>query len=314
MTILPTLVIGGTPKSGTSSVYNWLAAHPAVTGSQPKEPFFLMDTDNPMLNPEHNVHRQGLAGYHHFFRGATTKVLLEATTHYLYQDTAREVLSGLPTPPLVVFILRKPSARIYSSFQYTLNNRAAFRRPLSFERYVDVLLSGQVSALDDYIEAPQSRYVLQRDLAYSTYVTYLEQWAHCLPADKLHVFLLEDIIRSPSAFMRRMCSLLSIDPSFYDTFSFPKQNETFAVRNQTLHKRATGWSALLPRGAVKERLKRAYLALQANQPPPREHHREALQKLDAYFEPYEQQLALMFNLDITAWARPSLPLSNLSKQ
>jgi len=43
--IFPNLVIAGAPKSGTSSLFFWLAAHPEVCGSQKKETYFLADKD-----------------------------------------------------------------------------------------------------------------------------------------------------------------------------------------------------------------------------------------------------------------------------
>lgn len=47
---LPNLLIAGAPKCGTSSIFTWLIAHPEVCGSQPKETFYLMNSDSPLCN------------------------------------------------------------------------------------------------------------------------------------------------------------------------------------------------------------------------------------------------------------------------
>ena len=39
--VLPNLIIAGTPKSGTSSIFTYLRAHPSVCGSKIKETAFF---------------------------------------------------------------------------------------------------------------------------------------------------------------------------------------------------------------------------------------------------------------------------------
>ena len=129
-------IIGGAPKCGTSTLFTWLAAHPDVCGSTPKETFFLMDEGHPLLNRV-NVHASGLGAYGSFFKekpGAAHR--LEGTTQYLYQTTPLSALVELEQPPHVVFVVRRPGARVYSSFRYTANNLARLRRPLEFVDYV----------------------------------------------------------------------------------------------------------------------------------------------------------------------------------
>jgi hypothetical protein len=67
---LPNLIIGGAPKCGTSSLFQWLADHPEVCGSRVKEIFYLMDRDHPLLKAESNFHNHGLCGYESYFKKA----------------------------------------------------------------------------------------------------------------------------------------------------------------------------------------------------------------------------------------------------
>lgn len=302
MTMKPNLIIGGTPKSGTSSIYDWLAVHPSVTGSVPKETFFLMDKDNPMLNQEANVHDQGANAYGTFFpNNIATPIIFEATTHYLYQQTALKFLASLDPVPYVFFILRKPSDRIYSSFEYTKNNRAAIHPDFSFSLFVSLLLNGEEHLIDKYITSEQSRYVLKRDLQYSNYYQFLQRWANDIPEEKLHIFLFEDIVKHPHRFMTSISSILNIDGSFYDSFSFEKKNETYGVKSHGLHKIATNYTQWIPKGPIKKILKKSYLAMQSKAKISKQVHHESLRRLDLYFDEPNAVLRTKFQLDLSAW-------------
>ena len=37
------MAVIGVPKSGTTSLYTWLASHPDVQGSEPKETYYFID-------------------------------------------------------------------------------------------------------------------------------------------------------------------------------------------------------------------------------------------------------------------------------
>src|SRR6185295_8634232 len=121
--------------------FSWFADHPQACGSTVKETFYLMDEGHPLRRKESSYQQHGLDGYRACFRDCSQqhRIIFEATTHYLYQQTALEVLSKLNPRPQIVVLLRKPSERVYSSFQYSKNNLANVRRELTFARFVDEL-------------------------------------------------------------------------------------------------------------------------------------------------------------------------------
>src|SRR5690606_29284173 len=116
----------GMPKSGTSSLFYWLDEHPLIQGASPKETFFFMDDSHP-LSGRHGLSfgRNGVESYSSFFPDRKEdSLLIEATTHYFYQRTARDYLSSLQKKPLIVMLLREPANRILSSFRFTRDNLA----------------------------------------------------------------------------------------------------------------------------------------------------------------------------------------------
>ena len=262
---LPNLVIAGAPKCGTSSLFQWLADHPDAFGSFMKETFYLMDKGHPLLRRNSNYHEHGLGGYHAHFPDSSKdcQIIFEATTHYIYQRTALEVLSGLPQPPQIVFLLRKPSERVYSSFQYTKNNLANLKRDVSFSQFVNLVKADPGSSLiEEY--ARDSAYVLKNDILYSRYVEYIRPWTERFGSHRIHVLLFEDLKRDPRSFMRNVAGRIGIDPAFYDSYNFPVRNKTVNIKHTSLHRRVRKLGGLVPRGTLKSLMKKMYLKAESD--------------------------------------------------
>lgn len=301
---LPNLIIAGAPKCGTSSLFRWLADHPEVCGSSVKETFYLMDPGHPLLRKNSSFHEHGLSGYQAYFRNSSAehKIVFEATTHYIYQRTPIEVLSGLPEVPRIIFMLRKPSERVYSSFQYTKNNLANFTRDISFSQFVEIVRSNpEDTRLDEY--AGRSSYVLKNDLKYSRYIEYISRWRERFGGDRVHVFLFEEMKKNSPGFMKELASRIGIDSSFYDEYEFPVRNETFSVSYPALHRRVKGFNGLLGNGKLKAALRRGYLAAQSGKSKPAKSTEDVrtLRELEREFTPFNQRLAHEFGLDLSAW-------------
>jgi Sulfotransferase domain len=301
---LPNLVIAGAPKCGTSSLFTWLADHPDVCGSTVKETFYLMDEAHPLRRKESNYQDHGLAGYQAYFRNCAPqhRIVFEATTHYLYQQTALEVLSRLTPQPQIVFLLRKPSERVYSSFQYSKNNLANVNHKVSFAEFVsEVKRSTESSLLDQY--GGNSAYVLKRDIGYSRYIEYLEPWIARFGSDRIHTLLFEDMKRDARVFMQNLAELLRIDPGFYDKYDFPVKNETFTVKNPVLHRGARKLNRAIPRGRLKSLMQGVYLKAQSrgNGNGRSSEDQQSLLELEHDFEPFNRRLTNELGLNLSAW-------------
>jgi hypothetical protein len=303
---LPNLVVAGAPKCGTSSLYRWLADHPEACGSKVKETFYLMDEGHPLLRRGSNFHTRGLEGYAEFFGDCKerARVVFEATTHYMYQRTALEVLSELPTTPRIVFMLRKPSERVYSSFRYSQNNLANVRRDLTFARFVELSKEhsgGGASALED--AAGASAFVLRNDIGFSRYVEHVSRWVERFGRERVHVLLFEDLRANPLAFMKDFAARVRLDPSFYDAYDFPLKNETFGVRYPSLHRGVRRLNELVPGAGLKGALKKVYVRAQSggseNGKSPEDVR--TLEELEREFRPFNQRLADELGLNLSAW-------------
>jgi len=300
--IQPNLIIIGAPKCGTSSLFNWINAHPQAFGSIPKETFFFMDEDNPLLNRGCNFHHHGLEKYTQFYSGcnAEHKIIFEATTHYLYQQTALQQIAEFDEIPQIVIVIRKPSNRIYSSFQYSLNNLAAFDQKIDFAEYTHALLQNDQS-YSKYVNRDDSAYVLVRDLDYSDYGKYLSLWYDAIPNEKIRILLFEEMISSPVDFMKYFCIQLRIDPDFYANFDFSIKNPTHEISHKQIHRSASKVASLIPQSKAKQLAKQLYLKLQGKSYNPGDKDRYAIETLDLYFESRNQLLSSKYGLDLSLW-------------
>ena len=300
--MLPNVVIAGAPKCGTSSLFAWLVAHPEVCGSKVKEPCYLLDPDDPLFKVKSNFRDHGLDGYRAYFegcRGTDPKVVLEATPVYIYQRTAPEVLASFDPLPQIVLVFRKPSERVYSHFTFLRDSHARIDDDVRFGDFLELVSTG-----DERVP----KYGHAKDvIAHSRYVEYLPTWLERFHPSHLHYFLFEDLRRDPRAFARMVAGRLGIDPSFYDAYTFPRKNRTIRIRNQWVHRVRRGVGARLS-ATTRKRLKAAtasaYALVNVDRSPIRRtsEDEQFLAELDREFEPYNERLAEVTDLDLTAWA------------
>ena len=298
---LPTLVIAGAPKSGTSSVHRWLADHPEVCSPLADESRYLLDAESPLRTPHGRFSERGIDGYAALFRRCAALApapthILEATPDYLYQETAPRVLAGLAPRPLVLFLLRRPSARVYSHYQFARNNMSVVPRSVTFAEFVD-------DASRAARPGRGTRWNLQHVLRYSRYADYLGAWIERFGRDGMRAYLFEEMTADPRGFMRRVATDVGIDPGFYDAYDFPRVKETIVVRRQWLQRIRTALGSRMPDGAFKRRMRAVYES--ANVRPHTDRagaaDRAVLDRLDREFEPANRRLAALLDLNLGAW-------------
>lgn len=262
---LPNFFIIGAPKCGTSSLYGWLSEHPDVCGALKKEPFFFMDSDSP-LQGQISSQKNGLSAYSRLFPedAARFHVRMEATTHYLYQEEALKEIPKI-TDAKVCIVLRDPAIRILSSFNYTRNNLARFEKKIDFDEYLQICRNRQ-SMYPTYINSQKSAYVLEHDIEYSKYVSYVERWMHAMGPKRLKVLIFENVMRDPAAAVNDLLKWLNVKPMPDAWRPAGHLNETRSIRYKQLHRVARkvgstlGWM-----GPIKKALKNRYLSMQGGE-------------------------------------------------
>lgn len=134
--MLPTFLLIGTAKAGTTSLYHLLRQHPEVFMPEVKEPRFFAYVDDPpaMEGPGDRASNEAagavysMEDYRALFEGVDDETAVgEASVNYLYSETApRRIREHVPNVQLIA-ILRNPIERAYSHYLHLLR---AGREPL----------------------------------------------------------------------------------------------------------------------------------------------------------------------------------------
>jgi hypothetical protein len=300
---LPNLIIAGAPKAGSSSLFHWLAAHPEVYGAPCKETFYFIDRDSSLCRPKANYNLHGLDLYESFFPDCpdNIKIVLEATPHYIYQQTAKEFFANCDPQPHVIFLLRDPAKRIFSSFSFVQNNLARLDSNLTFEQMTDLLLD-ETGELAKKLNYPADSFFyewLSTQLPNNRYYDFISSWAELFPKEKIHIILFEEMIANPQETLIQLAINLGIDPVFYQNFYFEKRTQTMAIKNKFVHQMLLKLAPYLATSKIRGLLKSMYFKF--NSSAPKSATSESLSRLKAYFRPYNQQLAEKFNLNLNSW-------------
>lgn len=105
----PDFFIVGAPKAGTTSIYSYLVQHPEIFMPARKEPYFFGQWRR---NSE-----EDLRDYLRLFRGVPeSKVAGEASTTYLYLQSAAEEIKAFRPDAKIIIMLRNPVDRAYSQY------------------------------------------------------------------------------------------------------------------------------------------------------------------------------------------------------
>lgn len=196
---LPSFVIGGAPRSGTTWLARALDEHPDVWMSKPLRPepkFFLVD----------DVYANGLDWYADkwFAAAPPGAVVGEKSTNYLESSSAAARLgSDLPDAKLV-FVLREPVARAWSNYRWSVMNG------METEDFETAL----------HLEAERER-TLPTELRYARphayfsrgcYARLLTPYFEHFERKQIHCLRFEDLVADPVSTVSAVQEFLGVPP------------------------------------------------------------------------------------------------------
>ena len=209
--VLPSFVIIGAAKAGTTALYWYLSDHPQVFMSPVKETnyfaFGLGDDGKPLYG-DPDLHRfpvQTSAAYEELFSGAGEALAVgEASPIYLEcPQSAARIREALPTARIICG-LREPVDRAYSDYLMFLRTRG---RRLDPDR--------DLTAASDWAR-PDSHW-----MQISRYHEALSRYFDLFPREQIHVFLFEDLRADSLGCVRDIYRSVGVYPGFAPDLETP---------------------------------------------------------------------------------------------
>lgn len=265
---MPTFLVLGVAKAGTTSLYQYLKQHPQIYMVPIKEPNFFAYGEAPLpafqgpgtANMQQRV-VSTLAAYQDLFKGLTGELACGevSTTNFMPRACTR-IHQYAPGAKLVL-ILRQPAERAYSQFLHT--------QRLGWEPLGD---------LREAVAAEATR--IQQNwlplLCYTSpgfYAAILQQYFERFPREQIRIYLYEEWQRQPTAILQDLFRFLAVDEHFIPDMTV-RHNAGVAPRSGWLARflrqshPLKRWLSLLAPATVRQRVVRSLTHRNLTKPPP----------------------------------------------
>ena len=235
----PYLIIAGSEKCGTTSLFQYLADSGYFIISKQKETDYFRREGS--LNQNDYLKSFGKV---HF----SSKVYMEASPGYLSDShiSAANISNTLDDYHLV-FCLRNPVDRLISSFLFH-KSRLYIPKEMSFELYFQECLKFEKG--ESYDERLNEWCLRVPDCG--KYWKHLQDFTKHISIDKISVFSFDEFIVQPKLVVSEILYKHRLGSSFYDNYDFKKSNATFSHNNDLVQQLALKLNKLLQNFWVKK--------------------------------------------------------------
>lgn len=197
---LPTFLIIGAARSGTSTLYHLLQSSPDVylRSSKRPEPHFFLKSDE---------YAKGFSWYlqRYFSNCRGRPARGEASTSYLcHEFVAQRIRIHLPDIKLIA-ILRNPVDRAYSNYWHSVKYG---HETLTFDDAIENESQRQAEQTDALMREIQPFSYIERGF----YAKQLKNYLKHVSSEQMLVVLLEDIVQRPSSALNKIARFLDIRP------------------------------------------------------------------------------------------------------
>jgi hypothetical protein len=222
------LIIAGTSKAGTTSVFSYLANHPQICPAE-KETRFFLDADYP-LSSKKRYQKNGPETYLSLFdSGPPENWRFEATPDYLYSANTPYFIRQSLANVRFIFILREPTSRLLSWYRFA-RKRSVIANDMTFDDYVRI-------QRDNSTSFPRERgHPAFYALEHGRYSLYLRPYLELFGKSSVYISFYEDLQRGALAFIVPICRWLRIDEAYFRDFRFDVINKGSDVHSRYLHK------------------------------------------------------------------------------
>jgi hypothetical protein len=298
MTLTPQFLIIGAARSGTTALYQYLAEHPGLFLTDPKEPhyFALAGTTPAFTGPgdRQTINRLAVTdrdAYRDLYRTARPDQLRgEASVSTLYHPAAIPRVRDEAPDARLICVLRDPVDRAFSAY--------GFMRTRGWEpcETFEEALSDEQRRID------AGWHHIWHYAAMSRYGEQVQRVLDAFPSEQLLVLRHEDLAADPDPVLRRVYGFLGVPPVEHTTRPDPHRSgeprSRFLGRVVSTHHPVKKLlSPVLPAG-LRRRLRRQIVRRNIVRTTYRDETRRALVQT---FRPDLELLGRLTGLDVAAW-------------
>jgi len=209
---LPTFIVIGPGRAGTTWIYEVLRAHPQVCMAQDTKETLFFDRE----------YERGIDWYKRFFVGCEEACAVgEVSNTYIYDASVPTRIRLMLPDCTLITCLRNPVERIQSVYHY---RRRSGTLDLGFE-----------AALVSYPE-------LVTD---NRYWTQLQRYLAHFPVAQVRVLFYDDLVANPYAFLRQLYDTVGVDRDFVPAVVSQRINPAAKARSPALAKLARAGANVL---------------------------------------------------------------------
>lgn len=213
--VKPNLFIVGQPKSGTSALFSFLKGHPDVCVSATKEPQYFCKDINSQYFYLSNQERNEEHYLKLFAHCAEQKVIMEASTAYLYSRVAAEGIRAFNPDAKIIMMLREPVEFLFTYHMQML------RTSCTFEEVEDFMSAMELEAERKAGKRIPGNCFDPQFLYYSDRVSYTEQierYRKVFPGEQLKIIIHDDFKANNEAVYDEVVAFLGLDPRYRPQF------------------------------------------------------------------------------------------------
>jgi hypothetical protein len=207
----PNLFLVGAPRCGTTTLHHYLAQHPAVFMSTPKEPHYFCSDIHRELDAHQGGARDPLfreeEQYLRLFEAATTEPIRgESSVYYLYSEEAARGIARFAPDARIVVMLRDPLEFLRSLHAKLLwagdEDQASFERALDLEPR-----RRRGEAIPRSVRFPSFLFYSR----YADFARWIELYREHFPPERLKVLYLDDFQRETEAVYHDVLDFLGVE-------------------------------------------------------------------------------------------------------
>jgi len=200
---IPNTFLVGAPKSGTTALAGYMAQHPEVYFSTPKELHYFTGNEYeqvPRVKPDLDSYLDKFADI-----PPDCSVLAEGSVWYLYSEFAVQRIYKFNPDSKMIVMLRRPDEMVYS--QHSMHLQTSYESEFDFKRAWNRSLK-----MDENDSTPENRLLQYTNIA--SYGDQLERVFKYFSKDQVHVIIYDDFCTDNMMCLADLCQFLNIDINF----------------------------------------------------------------------------------------------------